>query len=418
MFAVICDSEYFKEIKAFCSYQEIPIIHKCIGDKIEVNKINEVNQENKEQLILIVQLDIIVDQEQLARIIAQVTAKQVLILVEHEKYREDILKELIENGIYDIIEIDDVENLQDNLLDHITHPSSKRKAEKWLSIEEKETKKNDDKSESNEVQNYISSIYEYIEDDISKEENVDKAVETKEEEYEDEYEDERGVKKFFTIQPREVIEKEVVVIKEKIVGSIVVALAGTQHRIGVTHTSISLAIFLSKKGYDVALVEEAEEPCFDEIEKAYKDVKTIDKGYVLDGITFYKKTYMTEILQKKHNFIILDMGIYQEGKEEFKRATKKILISGSKDWEFKYLETVLQSTEKLYLDQYTYYFNFCDQDTLNFIKQNMTGEILKIGYNPNPFELTEDATVSFEQLMKELLPEVKKKKKFANIFRN
>lgn len=433
--AVVCSNECLKEVKTLCAYQEYPLLAFQVGEDINVSALY-----NKEKEL-----------EKVEKIVLEITDKrhgdlldwvmnvkknhanlQVILFFNNDiEIDNEYIKKLVDLEIYDLVKIKEKEEIQDVLYDAIVHPATERKARKWIKEEKPKEKEENINEDIEEIEYIPLEEYDIEEIEPEEQEEYEFQQEEYEEELEDEEEDDYEIHKekripfqinmpsiqIPTIPKKEVIEKRITVVQEKIIGTIVIAIAGTQSRIGVTHTAIALAKYLSSQGYEVALAEAKENEIFTEIEAAYKDIKRIEKGYVLDGMTFYKKLDMSEILQRNHNYIILDLGTYGEDEfrtEEFNRATKKVLVSGSKDWEFKYLEKILGEVSTLYLESYSYLFNFCDQDTLEFIKQNMPGmNVLKTGYNPNPFEVTSEARESFQELLQEIVPQnASKKRKF------
>lgn len=208
--------------------------------------------------------------------------------------------------------------------------------------------------------------------------------------------------------------KVVTVIKDKIVGSAVVAVAGTMSRIGTTHISINIASFLKKYNPKIAVVEYNNSKVFDSIREAYEDVEYIENGFLLDGIYFYSicdELSLLDILQNDFKYVVLDMGIYEEcNKEEFKRAEERIVVSGVKDWEIEPLEQILRQNEGIFKNKYV--FNYSDEETFKEIELNMEGlKIYKAPLRGNPFEM---GKVNFDfnkALLKDITPEHQKNSK-------
>lgn len=426
MFGIISSNECLKEVRTLCAYQEYPLLQIQVGEDINVRTLEKKELSDIDKLIVEITKN---DNDFLDWIIKVKESHpnlQVIIFFNNDlEIQNEYIEKLIEVKIYDLIKTNQKEDIQDHLYDAIIHPCSERKARKLIKEDKKKEEKYTEELEYIVFENYDIDDSNEIEE-YEQEEHIDEdkeVYEENEEEFCEENGNTREKKLPFQITlpqmpqltRKEVVEKTVTVFKEKIVGTIIIALAGTQTRIGVSHMAIGLAKFLSNKGHNVALAEDGN--TFNDIEVAYKDIKEVEMGYVLDGITFYKSLNVSEILQRNHNYIILDLGNYlrEDFKiEEFNRATKKILISGAKDWEFKYLEIILETVPTLYLETYTYLFNFCDDETLDFIKENMPGmNVMKSGYNPNPFEISIEAEGAMKELVQEVLPdETSRKRKF------
>lgn len=180
-------------------------------------------------------------------------------------------------------------------------------------------------------------------------------------------------------------------------GKINIALAGTQNRVGVTHTSILLAYNLVKKGYRVALVELNNHNDFKELTKCY-DYKCYENEispiYRIENIDFYNNV-TTEVFWKiqalDYDYIISDCGNYSElNFAEFNRADIKIFRFGSAPWEQKYLSELMKSGIDV-LKNYKY-CTIADSETQKDIKDEFDSLKLDVNFlkfNPDPFILDE-----------------------------
>ena len=406
MYGFIGSSEYFKEVKEFVFSQENEFEYKIIGEDIDIFvELNNVSQVKVKYLII--DIAALVDEMRVVEAIQKFKLSQPktqIIVIVSLKYipGNAVISELVKLGVYDIIRHEiEQGSLEDLLLDHVIHPTPHRQAKKW-EIEE-ET-----------ISEVRSSLVEYgytnnepIEDKYEKEFHT---VENLTEECEEECEEE---KKFF-IQPKKVVERTITIIQEKIVGTAVIAFSGSTKRIGTTHISISMANFLSAKGFKVGVVEFHPSKHFESIRNAYDGIEEHSKCFKLNDTYFYpyqKELTVTDVLQEDFNYIILDMGEYRTSNmEEFHRANKKVIISGVKEWEIPSLEKILLNEKNIYINKYLYAFNFADDNTFQFVKGNM-GQMscFKLEYNPNLFEVTEEAERVFTSILQDILPMENKK---------
>lgn len=216
---------------------------------------------------------------------------------------------------------------------------------------------------------------------------------------------------------KEVIQRTLTITKEKIIGTVVIAVAGTMGRIGTTHTTISISEFLKNNNFKVATLEYHKKNHFNFIKNNYENIQENNNHFIFNDIYFYpysENLKILDVIQEDYNYIILDMGILQEcDMAEFKRANSRIVVSGAKDWEITDLELILRENDNLTNSRNNYYFNFTDKDGFEEIKSNMKNEEIgqlkcfQAHYNPNPFVIVKDCIISFQELLKDVLPEIK-----------
>lgn len=196
--------------------------------------------------------------------------------------------------------------------------------------------------------------------------------------------------------------------KDKIVGTVVIAVAGAMNRIGTTHTTLSLARFLIDNGHGVAVIEMHESSNFDSIKNSYENVEEKLNMFSLGGIDFYPYnpySSISDFMMDDYAYIILDMGNYNKCSiEEFRRAHERILVSGVKDWEFEELEHILGTDEFYYKNKY--YFTFSDKETFEFARSNMDElPCFMAPYNPQPLAENEECEKVFGKMLRGVLPQ-------------
>lgn len=202
---------------------------------------------------------------------------------------------------------------------------------------------------------------------------------------------------------------------ERIIGTQIIAVAGIMNRVGTTHTAINIAQFLNGKGYCSAIFEMHDSQTFQSIRRAYKEIEDRELGFALAGIDYYpysQYTKMSDLMGRGYNYIILDMGVYEDcDKEEFRRANQRIIVSGVKDWEIMRLEEILKVSGDTGLG--VFYFTLADKDNFRIITNGMKeNRCFLAPYNPQVFEVSEETAAALQQMLQEVLPgsETKKKK--------
>lgn len=187
---------------------------------------------------------------------------------------------------------------------------------------------------------------------------------------------------------------EQIIIKTEIkqtVNKVMIAVAGIQPRVGVTHNSIVLANFLRKKGYMIAVVELSDNQSFEHIREACDEKLIEDSFYSMAGVDFYPNSNadkLGSVLGKSYNFVIGDFGTYQDtDKVTFNKADVRIMISGSKPWEYRYMDELFRSSDSETLQQYHYCFNFTDEKDRGDIRRGMDilDKVYFLAYQPDPF---------------------------------
>lgn len=381
MFAAICSPVYFKEIEQAVASIEGQIIHRAIGIDIditsEIEKIGRISIKH-----LIIDITSITEHKKFVQCLMKYRIlndkTQIIVIAPNCVPGNELIHMLVSQvHVCDIIapmgETDKDITFLSDLLSCISEPAPFKKCVKWL-----------------------------IDDGGSFEE----AAASKE-------------KERIKIVDREV-ERTVTITKEKIVGTVVIAVAGTMSRIGTTHTAISLAVFLKNNNFKVALVELHNCKVFNSIKSSYEDTVDNNEFFFLDGIDHYPYSpslSLLDVLQKNYNYIVIDMGVYLNcDLTEFKRANVRVIISGVKDWELDGLESILRKDNTI--QKNFYYFTFANKEQFEMVLSNMDKlSCIHAPYEPDPYKVTKDISPTFSFLLKDVLPETNatKPNKLKNI---
>lgn len=200
-----------------------------------------------------------------------------------------------------------------------------------------------------------------------------------------------------------VIEKSIVIEKERIIGTIIINLVGASKRVGTTHTAISMASYLASEGFKVAVVEDNTSNTFNKIKAQYEDI-TIERDYFkLNQIDFYSNASIASLSIKGYQYIIVDTGYYQENDLlEFMRSHKRLIVTTSQDWENAYLEEFLKDRVDI-IKECEYLFNLCSNETFKECEENMMDlKCYQMPYNPAIFKISDKSF--YKDLLKDILP--------------
>ncbi|QUI25092.1 hypothetical protein HZI73_23575 [Vallitalea pronyensis] len=371
MVAVISGPKYLEDIDKAMGTLRQEIIYKKVDRDIDILEEQEMLKSMDVHLIIL-DMASVEDHRKVPAFIRKLDAVKdnlrFMIIAPYSLSGHDTMNDLISMGIYDIIGQDDYagSHILSALIELYESPSTYAKAIKW-----------------------------------------DKEVAGKRQQEKDFINTGEGR---FGKKTTDVITVE----KDKIVGTVVIAVAGVMSRIGTTHTALSIGKFLLRKKHGVAIVEMDHSDAFTAIEKAYNNVERKKRLFSLAGMDFYPfdpTTSVSDLILGDYSYVILDMGPYATCDiPEFRRAQERIIVCGVKDWELIALDALLKAEDKN--SSHKYLFNFCDHETFKFVNKSMEHLSCYQGaYNPQPFEENDHASEVYEVLLSHVLPQIKEEKK-------
>lgn len=185
-----------------------------------------------------------------------------------------------------------------------------------------------------------------------------------------------------------------------------IAVVGTEENVGVTHFCIMLANFLKKARYRVAVLECNECGDFLKIENAYEGTNFIEDGkdwFKIRGIMFYKNIAyekLSKIYQSNFDYIILDIGRWQETyKEEANRADKGFVIGEFSDWKREIYKEFVERQENKLTNRYQLLIKEGDVRDCSELS-NLTGyKTGSIPFQKDPFITNKNTKGRFRKIM-------------------
>lgn len=215
---------------------------------------------------------------------------------------------------------------------------------------------------------------------------------------------------------------ETVIVKQEIkqtVNKVLVGIAGSEKRIGVTHNSIILANYLRKRGFMVALAEYGQRKAFCSIQEFFEE-KLLDNMYfTMNGVDYYADVNadrLGSILGKSYNFVLVDFGMFEEcDRITFNKCNVRIIVTGSKPWEVEQINAVFGAVPEETLKMYHFCFNFTKQNLRSDVEKGMEelGQIHFLEILEDPFSAYDFADA--ESILQEYMPvkmEEPKKRRF------
>jgi hypothetical protein len=185
-----------------------------------------------------------------------------------------------------------------------------------------------------------------------------------------------------------------VIVRDRIIGKQIIAVAGIEKGVGTTHTAILVANHLASKGYQVKLIECNGSNEFVYIEKAYEgrnvDVNRSDE-FEINGVTYVKSSEnldMTVQMTSEHTHIVLDLGSYENSEyiEEFHRAGIQLLVGSGSEWKQYTIKQFIKSNRDVDQSRWKFVVPFANKQTINDIKgDNEDISVVAIPYHPDPF---------------------------------
>ncbi len=228
---------------------------------------------------------------------------------------------------------------------------------------------------------------------------------------------------------------------DNFIGTVVIAVGGTNRGVGCTYTSIALASFLRRQDCKVAVVEKNENPVFSTLSEDSSCSKFFKGYFRKTGIDFYwqnwykGETIISEALQGGYDFVIIDLGrlltthdmqIHKsmdsadlrwmadaEGGtpnscyEEMCRSNIPILVSGCAEWQLKDLSLCLDAVRS---SKWTILFSIPDRKTFEEIKHQLTIKSFATDFSPDPFAPNSHHDSVFEHLVQGYLTRKKSSK--------
>lgn len=200
---------------------------------------------------------------------------------------------------------------------------------------------------------------------------------------------------------------------KKTVNKVMIGMAGTQIRVGVTHNAIVLANYLRKRGYMVAIAEYNTHDSLGKIAENSDNITVKEDGsFTLNGVDYYPcvdESKLASILGKSYNFVISDFGSYKNCNQmAFNMSAVRIIVAGAKAWELDYLNDVFSIvglSQEETLKGYHYCFNLCPDN----MKKNIVSAMASL-QNVHFLNLTMDPIMAnefadAEEILKEYLPD-------------
>lgn len=227
-------------------------------------------------------------------------------------------------------------------------------------------------------------------------------------------------------------ERTVIIEKDKILGTCIIAVAGANRGIGCTHAALSIGNYLSqhKNKFKVALIELNEKNDTQEYNISCPQALK-DGSFTFNDIDFYnRQTSLIELITLNYyDYIILDIGqlktvvnnnlLNSKYYSEFIRATLSILVCGSQPWQTKDIGYCLYKDlgKKDNSDSINWklLFNLTDEQTFKKLTRNIDWPAYNFPYSTDIFNTDTKKYDILTELLNNYIPQTKRveKKRFS-----
>lgn len=211
--------------------------------------------------------------------------------------------------------------------------------------------------------------------------------------------------------------QERIILKDRIIGTILVAVMGVESKVGSTHQSILIANYLKRKGYSVGLVEANGSSDFTAIENAYEGTQDFKSNHIhfsIEGVEYYKnnsKIDMNHLVTLGHDYLILDIGGFEESEwsKEFYRASVNIVVGAGSEWRQGKIRRFRDIHKKMDQSNWVYCVPFVENLSIQDIRKELPGNLVyRIPPHADPYKHQSDTDSVLNKLMKSYMGDSKK----------
>lgn len=186
----------------------------------------------------------------------------------------------------------------------------------------------------------------------------------------------------------------------------VIGLIGTHRSVGVTHTGIMIANYLSKwKGFRTAYLEMNDEDDMKHLWYAYEHRDSFSKKeFQIYHTTYYRNVRepdLIKILNEDYEYFIMDFGAdFSKNESEFLRCDIKLVIGSLTEWKRHFLAQFIEN--RLLLPGFAhcrYLIVFGQGKDMRMASRELHVHLDSIGYAPDPFLLNKENRTLFQKII-------------------
>lgn len=183
-----------------------------------------------------------------------------------------------------------------------------------------------------------------------------------------------------------------------------ISIAGSQARMGTTHTALFLTAYINKYIAKCIYREKSGHKTTQELFQSYKGSLAKGRLCQIGDCLIEPPVLGEEEKERQHiDIIVEDLGVLgKENLKKFLQGDIRILILGAKEWELNYSEKMMEELKE-YKD-ISYLFNFLDYPMFKEVLNNMKSyRCYRMPFTANPFKAKEEEETG--EMLWELLHE-------------
>lgn len=187
--------------------------------------------------------------------------------------------------------------------------------------------------------------------------------------------------------------------------TMVIAIAGVEAGVGVTHLALMMGHYLVKKRLRVALIECNSNDAYARIEQAYEGSEEVlmTSKFRAKGIDYYKRMtvkQLGDIYRASYDMVILDIGCNLKGyREELLRADRTFILGYYSDWKAWLYQRFILSQNELLTSRCRLLINLGDEEGIRNIKKRSGVGSYRMPCISDPFVKSKAATVFLDMIM-------------------
>ncbi len=321
---------------------------------------------------------------------------KIVIVAIGRKVGDMLLSKLVSESIFNFIISEDTFLQKEEIKKCILGNNQYKDCVKFKVVEQTQNKENSNKL--NVIKGFLGKINKSkIENELPKNEelsNINNDIKEDNKKETEKQEDKQPVKPQIiekVIEREKVVEKKIIVRPKINTNKLKIAICGTCSRMGTTTQAFLIANYLVKYKFNTCYIEANGKNSLSNIKNFY-EVSVDDKNKKISykGLDIFANITLEDlpnILSMNYEVFVFDYGEFLNTFEEsFASADIRIVVSGAKFWEEKYIRNVFKICNT-YKD-INFIFNFVDEDEQEFVLKNMEGlKVYFSEYCPNIFKV-------------------------------
>ncbi|MDQ0110649.1 hypothetical protein [Paenibacillus harenae] len=211
--------------------------------------------------------------------------------------------------------------------------------------------------------------------------------------------------------------QEKVVVQQKIIGSVIIAVTSVEPKSGSTHLSIQIANYLSDIGKTVAVIEANDSGDYARIEQIYEGVQGYQgqgRSFGIKNVEYYKRVRRNELaslLSTRYDYVVLDMGYTEDAAwlEELERADVQLVLCAGAEWRQHAYQAFAKRHRKMDQSRWIHAVPMADELSVSDIKKlTSSHHTVQLPCHPDPYKKQKDSYAALEAVLRPFIGDKKK----------